>query len=178
MKAPPRSFPRCAARLLIAPALGLLSTFAAVPSPAIQQRIDALLKHRLDPTPLPVELPNPFQVVKGSIREYTADDSTAGLPATMTGVVTAPAADGSTPPKTPATASNAEVLTSAAARLKVGGFIVLNDQIQVVINGAPRREGDMIAVDWNSGLIYLKIVRLLSNEIVLRYGDTDAILRF
>lgn len=162
--------------LVIAVALNSSAGFGATPSPAIQLRIDALLKRRLAPEPLPFDLPNPFQPAKGSIRELTRDDL-ANQPATMAGVVATPTTEPGAPPKDPVVVSSAEVLAGATARLKVGGFIVLKDQIQVVINGAPRKEGDLLAVEWNDGIVYLRIVRLLANEIVLRFGDAEATLR-
>ena len=71
-----------------------------------------------------------------------------------------------------------EILTTIASRLKVGGIIVLKDRLQAVINGLPRREGDLIAADWSGTLLYVKIAKLSAGEITLRYGDAEVLLRF
>ena len=55
-------------------ALGHSAVPATAPSPSIQSRIDALLKQRLKPEPLPVNPPNPFQLVSGARRESAPED--------------------------------------------------------------------------------------------------------
>ena len=65
-----------------------------------------------------------------------------------------------------------------ATRLKLGGVIVLREQIQIVVNGVPRKEGDLIAAEWNNTIINLRISRLLPGYMVLRYGEAEATVKF
>jgi hypothetical protein len=71
-----------------------------------------------------------------------------------------------------------EILITCASRLKLGGVIILKDQIQIVVNGVPRKEGDTVAADWNNSIVYLKIAKLLPGQMVLRYGEAEATVRF
>jgi hypothetical protein len=172
-------FPRrCAAPFLLAAALGFLAASAAATpvTPTLQHRIDVLLKRRLSPEPLPSDLPNPFQVVKGSIRENLSDDIVSRQPA-LDGVMEVTRASETSQPRAAVVTSNTEVLAGAAAKLKVGGIIILKDQIQVVINGMPRKEGDLVAADWNNNLVYLRVLRLFTGEMVLSYADAEITLK-
>ncbi len=151
---------------------------ATLPSPTVQQRIDALLKHRLKPEPLPVTPPNPFQT-QGTARLST--DELASKPAVADEgptPATGPGTSDPTQPRETPGASHSEVLIGCAQRLKLGGIIVLKEQIQIVVNGVPRKEGDMIAADWNNTIVYLRIARLLPGHMVLRYGDAEATMKF
>ena len=155
---------------LFAVAFGPSSAHAAAPaSPKVQQRIDALLKRRLKPEALPVDLPNPFQVItgNGNLRDFSQDDSNSKGSDDNGG-----GASGA------AVASNVDILSSAVARLKFGGIIVLKDQSKIVINGVSRKEGDMLPADWNNTVVYLKIGRLRPGEVILQYGDASATLKF
>lgn len=135
-------------------------------SPKIQLRIDALLKRRLNPEPLPVTLPNPFQQT-GVVTREVAGTERPGSPSL-----------GDNPTNASLAPSSVEILSAIASRLKIGGIIVLKDRLQAVVNGVPRREGDSIAADWNGTLLYAKIARLSPGEIVLRYADAEVTLKF
>ena len=55
--------------ILLCAALALSTiAFAAEPSPAIRRQIDALLRPRLNPEPLPLDPPNPFEMVTAATR--------------------------------------------------------------------------------------------------------------
>lgn len=175
--------PRSTGPSIVLVALGAVFACAAgsgnatLPSPALQHRIDVLLKHRLKPEPLPVNPPNPFQMQSNA--RFSAEEL-GSKPA----VTDESATPGSPTPADPTQAreisgaSHSEVLISCATRLKLGGIIVLKEQIQIVVNGVPRREGEMIAADWNNTIIYLRIARLLPGHMVLRYGDAEATVKF
>lgn len=145
------------------------------PNPELQQRIDALLKRRLKPEALPVNPPNPFQPGGTARREAPADESPAKPPVTEDAAnpVTAPA-----PSPAEIAANPMEVLISCATKLKLGGILVLKDQIQIVVNGVPRREGDVIAADWNNQMIFIRITRLLPGQMILRYADSEVTVKF
>src|SRR4051812_9863118 len=166
--------------VFLAGALGLALIGAPAPvaapvpaTPTIQQRIDALLKRRMRPEPLPVNLPNPFQVSSGVIRESASDETAA-----RAGVETDGAALANAINQGKITANPVEVLASVSSRFKIGGVIALKDQLQLVINGVPRKEGDSIAADWNGALVFVKIVRLSAGQLVLRYGEAEITMKF
>jgi hypothetical protein len=154
------------------------SSPASSSAPTLQQRIDALLKFRLKPEPLPVNPPNPFQMTGGAKRESGAGpEDVAAKPATQEEIAAAATAVGESAAKE--LAGNAsEVLITCASRLKLGGVIILKDQIQIVVNGVPRKEGDTVAADWNNTIVYLKVAKLLPGQLVLRYGEAEATLKF
>jgi hypothetical protein len=167
----------CATALLILVAPALIAADSTPPSPKIQQRIDALLKHRLRPQALPVNPPNPFQVTGGVRRESAADESVSKPPVASEPVVSSPPT-GELQPKDLANVTAAEVLIACATRLKLGGVIILKEQLQIVVNGTPRKEGDVVAADWNGSIVYLRIARLLPGQLVLRYDEAEATLKF
>jgi hypothetical protein len=161
--------------IISAGVLGLPLAGAPAPAPAtpaspmIQQRIDALLKRRLRPEPLPVNLPNPFQMSGGIVREASPEERAAE----PDGAALANAIN-----QGKINANPIEVLTSVSAKLKIGGIIALKDQLQLVINGVPRKEGDSVAADWNGALVFVKIARLSAGQIVLRYGEAEITMKF
>jgi hypothetical protein len=168
---------RAAALLVFIVPGGLVAAGDTPPSPKIQHRIDALLKHRLKPEALPINPPNPFQVTVGAKRE--GPDDLVSKPATSneSATLSLPAA-GEVQPKDVANASPAEVLIACASRLKLGGIIMLKEQLQIVVNGSPRKEGDVVAADWNNTIVYLRIVRLLPGQLVLRYREAETTVKF
>ena len=157
----------CPAGLLVAASLFLASAGAADRSDTVQQRIDTLLKYRLRPEALPVDPPNPFLLVNRETRD-SAVDRTGSKPT-----------DGGTlPPGELPIASSVEILLDCAARLKIGGIIVINGQTQIVINGVRRKEGDVVVSDWNDSTVNLRLVRLLPGHVVLRFGESETTRKF
>jgi len=166
--------------LVMAAALGIAFGGAPAPAPtppgsAVQQRIDVLLKRRQRPEPLPVNLPNPFQMNSGIVREMSPEEIAARAAGDLDGAALANAANQG---RVAAMANPVEVLASVSARLKIGGIITLKDQLHVVINGVPRREGDSVAADLNGALLFVKIVRLTPGQMALRYGDAEFTMNF
>jgi hypothetical protein len=163
----------------LAGALVALGVFAAVPiqvAPApitLTQQIDALLKRRLRPEPLPLDLPNPFALPgNGGGRRDAAIQA-----------LNEPAGAATNPPRTnpneeARVATSAEVLAESAARLRFGGIMRVQGRVQLVINDVPRKEGDTIVVPWNNTRISLQIVSILADQVVLRYNEADYMLRF
>lgn len=178
-----RHLPGILAALLALVASGASAVAATAPAakpapaaPTIQQRIDALLKHRIRPEPLPLDPPNPFTVSTRGSREGILSD-TGSKPAVTVDVTHAGAAAAPAVPQF-AAASSTEILTACAVRLKIGGMIRLKDQVQLVVNDVTRKEGDFITVPWNNGTIQIRIVRLLPGQLVLRYEDAEVTLKF
>jgi hypothetical protein len=173
MKALPLVFFFLATHLgLAAPAAAPASTAKApTQSERIQLRIDALLKRRLKPEPLPVVLPNPFAVVSGGTNgvrlDGTDDDGADGV------VVETPAKPTEPPPTT-----SAEALARGAAKLRIGGMVRLKDQLQIIINDSPRKVGDTVVLDRNNAMTYLQIVRIAPGEVTLRLNDATQTIKF
>lgn len=174
-------------RLLLAAATALLAAapgYSAAPAasppakPALtlQQRIDALLKHRTRPEPLPVDPPNPFVVVSRGLRDTAAADGKSSV--AVENLASAPKAGAPAAAPEFLAASSAEVLAACAVRLKIGGMIRLRDQIQLVINDVPRKEGDFIAAVWNNSIVQLRLVRLVPGQLVLRFEEAEVTLKF
>lgn len=160
--------------LLLAASL-LAATFplrAAAPTPAappagkdrLAGRIDALLRPHLRPAPLPVVLPNPFLVIRGTVDFTEAHDPAASKQPAP------PAAD--LPPLT-----DAEVLASCVARLKIGGTMQVNDLPQLLINQELYKEGDYVILEHKAALLYVQIVRLTPDEITLRLKEATQTIR-
>lgn len=147
----------------------------AGPSPTIVRQIDALLKHRLQPEPLPVEPPNPFVVTGGGIRDSVVE---GGRVRPSLAVENLSASASANPDREAVPANNADILAACAGKLRVGGMIRLKDQIQIVIDNAARKEGDFLTVQWAGAPVHLRIVRLLSDQFVLRYQDAELTLRY
>ncbi|HUR59441.1 MAG TPA: hypothetical protein VM029_17120 [Opitutaceae bacterium] len=166
----------CAALVLVV-ARGGTPPRGVAASPVLRAQIDALLKARQWPEPLPVDPPNPFVVINDNSRSLLAGTGRApGASRTedtkpAVGVVTS-----SGEAQTPATA--AEILGNTASRLKLGGVIQLKDQMQIVVNDLPRREGDFITVVWNHASYALRVVRIQPGLLVLRYEGAEITLPF
>jgi hypothetical protein len=153
------------------PAVALLR--AADPSPVppdgktrLTGRIDALLHPHLKPVPLPVVLPNPFIVVRG-----TADLAEAHDPAAPGAANPAPPADDSP------LLTDAETLARGVARLKIGGTMQVNDATQLIINQEPHKEGDYVILENKGALLYVQISRLTPAELTLRFREATQVIR-
>jgi len=138
----------------------------------MKQRIDALLKSRLDPAPLPATLPNPFQLPPGSAvadpREGPKLDLPAGHKPEAAGPVP-PAASGPVIP-----GNDAEALVYYAAGLKITGTVRLNGLDHLIINQSPYKEGDLILLSTPTSTIYLQVLRITPDELTL--GLNQAVL--
>lgn len=159
-----------AALALAALSLGLPSAHAAKPALTIQQRIDALLKRRINPEPLPVELPNPFQMSASGNLDVAENPAKEDADKNLNQAL---AASAGTP-----TPNSAQVLAECASHLKIGGIAVVNGQTQIAINNVLRKEGDVVMAEWNNSLVQLVVVRFLAGKIVLRYQDAETTLKF
>ena len=160
----PSSAPFASAALLSV-ALAV-SSFAAEPTPTIRQQIDALLRQRLRPEPLPTELPNPFQAPTAMVRPRA--------------VVTEPekSAEEAEAQREAARPRDSDILADFASRLRIGGIIRLKDQVLVVINDIPRKEGDYIPLPGPNSRATVVITRLMSDRMVLRYQDAELTISF
>jgi hypothetical protein len=158
--------------MLAAPAAAPASSpKAPTQSERLQMRIDALLKRRLKPEPLPVVLPNPFVVVSGGTNgvrlDGNDDDGADGV------VVETPAK-----PTEPVPTTSAEALARGAAKLRIGGMVRLKDELQIIINDSPRKVGDTVVLDRNNAMTYFQVVRIAPGEVTLRLNDATQTIRF
>ncbi|MES1195158.1 MAG: hypothetical protein ABUL65_04630 [Opitutus sp.] len=153
---------------------GALSAAPVAPTPAdslkVRQHVDALLKVRRKPEALPVDPPNPFAVITapgtGAPRESSTAPTDAGtiLPPAMRDDIAA--------------ASSTELLARFASRLRITGLIRLKDQVHVIINDSPWREGDFIIVNREPRLVQLQVVKIQPGLLTLRLDDAELVLRF
>ena len=173
--------PVLGASLLLA---ALSAAFAADPAPApsvpqlsVRQQIDALLKARQKPEPLPIDLANPFAFAgktlrEGLVAETTARTDVASVENSATGPAGMHLAHGTL------SRNSADVLAACAVRLKIGGIIRLKDQIQVLVNDIARKEGDSISVVSNGAVIQIQVFRLTPGQLVLRYDEAEVTLKY
>jgi hypothetical protein len=125
--------------------------------------IDALLKGRLNPEPVPANPPNPFQLPGGGTA--VADIPTNKNP-------------GPKPELPPLLSSDAEILAHLTATLKITGIVKLNDQLHLIVNQAPYKEGDRIPVSNNSTVTYIQVIRISPAEITVGLNDVVQVLKF
>jgi hypothetical protein len=145
------------------------SAAAAARSQRIRSQIDSLLAARRKPEPLPVDPPNPFAAPSRGVI------SPAGVP--VPGERSGPPVALS-PSAIPAAGSNSEILARLASRLRIGGLIRLKDQVQIVINDSPLREGETFVVEREPRIIQLQVVRIQPGQLTLRLEDAELTLRF
>lgn len=139
-----------------------------------QEHIDALIKNRLKPDPLPAVLPNPFQLSEAF--PLTENSRTPGGAADH-GVEPAPH-ETKPPVDAPPNGSNAEMLAYYAATLRISGTVELNGRPQLVINQSPYKEGDLILLHNKDTNIYLRVVHIAPGELTLGYKDVEQVLKF
>lgn len=126
--------------------------------------IDALLKQRLNPVPLPAVLPNPFQASSGApANPIAGGPGTVLLPPDQ--LVTPPE------PEKPLTDDD-EILAHYAATLKITGQMMVSGLPHLIINSSPYKEGGTILVRGNNDAqYYLKVIRIAPNELTLGYNN-------
>lgn len=157
--------------LLVALTLATRAFAADAASPVIARQIDELLKHRLRPEPLPIDLPNPFATQGATIQRATR--STTVVESTPRNGTGEEPAD-----REAARATHSQILADCAARLRIGGTIRLKDQAQIVINDTPRKPGDLLIVPYQNTRIPIEIVRLLPDRVNLRYLEEEIAVKF
>lgn len=120
-----------------------------------RSRISALLDLRLNPAPLPANLPNPF---------YQP-------PAEVLAEEIAPASDPHQAVPETGDLSDEDVLRKYAGTLQIGGIIIRNDVLHLTINNLISKVGDIITVGTKERPIYLKLVGLTANDFTLALND-------
>jgi hypothetical protein len=145
---------------------------AANDSALIRQRIDALLKRRLKPEPLPVDPPNPFAPVTGTMGNVAPARETAPANAGPT------APPGDKPEEETGSATTTELLARVASRLRITGVIRAKNQLNIIINDNPWKEGDYLIVNQGARIIRLQVIRIQSGQLTLRLEDAELVLKF
>ena len=132
-----------------------------------KERIDALLKRRLNPEPLPALLPNPFQLpgttAGTGLREGLPPDPTKPDHPVVPVEITPP--------------TDSEALARYAAGLKISGAVRLNGQLHLIINQSPYKEGDLLLLNNTEPPVYLQITRLSPGELTLGLNDATLTLK-
>lgn len=160
----------------------LLAVAGAAPAPApapaapsktvsqserLRQRIDNLLKHRLKPEPLPVALANPFNSSGLGANGRHGDDDEADVPVVA-----------GAKPVEEHKLTNAEALASCIPKLRISGMVKIKDQLHIVVNDVPRKEGDTIVLDRNNPMTYLLVVKIAPGALTLRLNDATQTVKF
>jgi hypothetical protein len=150
---------------------GVLFAAPTAPTPEqsarIRRQVDALLKMRLQPVPLPLEPPNPFIPVAGG------PGATAAGPGSVT--TSANPAPGPVPDDS---VEDAEVLARYASRLRITGLIRVKGQVHIIINDTPWKEGDAIIVSREPTLVQLQVTRIQPGQLTLKLDEAELVLRF
>ena len=128
-------------------------------------RISALLDQRLNPSPLPTTLPNPF---------YRSPD----LPPTdaSRGVLPGGPADSNVPPAGP-DESDADTLAKFVATLKVSGVTVLNGRSLLTLNQTLCKAGDTIPLEIKGHTVYIQVLKITADELTLRLNEDEQVVR-
>lgn len=155
---------------------GLLLPAAPAPdeSAQIRQRIDALLKRRLKPEPLPVDPPNPF--TPGAAISVNQSPAREPAPATVS-----PAPPGAIVDKAEddaGSASTTELLARLASRLRITGVIRVKNQLNIIINDNPWKEGDYLIINQGARIIRPQVMRIQPGQLTLRLEDAELVLKF
>lgn len=160
--------------------LGCTITLSAAvpvkPPPAesaqIRQHIAALLQKRQRPDPLPADPPNPFLLTTvipggpGQGRELAAAAAEAPAPLVSGAVAEAEPA------------GTAELLARLASRLRIAGIIRQKDQVNIIINDSPWKEGDYLIVNHAGRIVRLQVLRIQPGQLTLRLEEAELVLRF
>ncbi len=137
-----------------------------------KQRIDALLKRRINPDALPAVLPNPFQ-----LSEETPTASSTHMPGANTEqVVVQPKVD--VPAEFVQPGSDEETLARYLPTLRVTGTGQLNGRAYLIINSTPYKEGDRIQVSNKAAQIFFQIIHIAPGEVTFGLNDAQQVLKF
>lgn len=156
--------------------LTLFAATPAKPTPAesaqIRQLVAALLQKRQRPEPLPAEPPNPFLLTTvipggpGQGRELATAGAEPPAPLVSSAVADAEPA------------GTAELLARLASRLRIAGIIRLKDQVNIIINDSPWKEGDYLIVNHAGRIVRLQVLRIQAGQLTLRLEEAELVLRF
>ena len=124
-------------------------------------RIATLLDQRMNPTPLPALLPNPF---------YRSP------PIPLSDTAPVKPADAEVVPAAP-DSSDADTLARFAATLKVSGLVVLNGQPHLTINQTICKAGDVIPVGNKDHPIYVQVLRITPDDVTFGLNQAEQTVR-
>lgn len=160
---------------LVAGLLWAAPTKPADESALIRQRIDTLLKRRQKPEPLPVDPPNPFSLTAvGTANPVPPRDT----PPTIVATESSAAVGAGTPGQEAETSNPTELLARFASRLHITGVIRLKDQVHIIINDSPWKEGDYLIVNQGARILRLQVARIQPGQLTLRLEEAELVLRF
>jgi hypothetical protein len=131
-------------------------------------RIAALLDTRMNPVPLPANLPNPFY----RPTDLAAPDGNRGGP----GVV--PGGTGTSPDlPTEPDASDAGTLAKFISTLKVSGVTVMKGVSHLTLNQTLCKAGDIIPVDVKGRTVYVQVKAITPDQLTLRLNEEEQVVR-
>ncbi len=154
------------------------SSFAAEPAPKTgekkpvdpfertRNRIDQLLKNRINPEPLPTTLPNPF-TLPVNLAALTEDDLGPAQP----NAPAAPVAEVLEP------GSHAEMLAAFAATLRISGAVTVDGKLNFIINQLLYKEGDTILMDKRDPKSAITISKIVPGALTLTFNEASQVIR-
>jgi hypothetical protein len=123
-------------------------------------RIANLIDQRVNPDPLPAQLPNPF---------YRPPDLPATDPA-------AKPADTAQVPAAP-DITDADTLAMFVSTLKISGVVILNDQPRLTLNQALCKVGDVIPFSTKTHTVYIQVIAITPDELTVGLNDAKQKVR-
>lgn len=120
-----------------------------------EERIQVLVGRRLNPPPLPAEMPNPFyQGVELS--------ELATLPEPETPLV----------PDAP-DITDADTLARIVPTLRITGLVIRNQQPHLTINSVSCKPGDIIAIPGRATPLFIQVRRIADGQLTLGLNDAE-----
>lgn len=131
-----------------------------------RNRIDQLLKARINPEPLPATLPNPF-TLPVNLAALTEDDLGPAKP----NAPAAPVAEVLEP------GSHAETLAAFAATLRISGAVTVDGKLNFIINQLLYKEGDTILMDKRDPKSAITISKIVPGALTLTFNEASQVIR-
>ncbi|HYC70845.1 MAG TPA: hypothetical protein VEB66_06540 [Opitutaceae bacterium] len=119
-----------------------------------------------------------IELLLGRRMKPPAFDPSAYSPFAIGPVGGLPAADPKTPDQPPPAATSESLLRALAPRLRVTGYFSREGLSFAVVDGTPRREGDVIILNHQGSAVNLRVRRVEDGRLVLGLGDAEYTLRF
>jgi hypothetical protein len=131
-----------------------------------RNRIDQLLKARINPELLPSPLPNPF-TLPVNLTALTEDDLGPAQP----NAPAAPVAELLEP------GSHAETLAAFAATPRISGAVTVDGKLNFIINQLLYKEGDTILMNKRDPKSAITISKIVPGALTLTFNEASQVIR-
>jgi hypothetical protein len=116
----------------------------------LKSKIDALLKDRQNPTPLPERPANPFVLKQATVTVPDAPVETQPIPTTL---------------------DDDQILAFAVQRMRITGLVLRNGVAHLLINSASYREADLVPIRGSGDTVhYIRVVKITETEVTFGYN--------